>query len=41
MTGNRFSGGRPFKLLQDRGQTFRDGLLDGIQLRPAYEPAHL
>src|SRR5438132_7528350 len=23
-------GGRPFKLLQDRGQTFRDGLLDGI-----------
>jgi hypothetical protein len=32
------SGGRPFKLLQDRGQTFRDGLLDGIQLGPERSP---
>ena len=31
-------GGRPFKLLQDRGQTFRDGLLDGIQLGPERSP---
>jgi hypothetical protein len=31
-------GGRPFKLLRDRGQTFRDGLLDGIQLGPERSP---
>jgi hypothetical protein len=30
-------GGRPFKLLQDRGQTFRDGF-DGIQLGPERSP---
>jgi hypothetical protein len=32
------AGGRPFKFLQDRGQTFRDGLLDGIQRGPERSP---
>jgi hypothetical protein len=31
-------GDRPLKLIQDRLQTFRDGLLDGIQLGPEHSP---